>query len=146
MYLKNVIVSVTGSNATSTNDAFGQMLSGPPPAQQQQQPPSSSSPDFGDFLGTSAPTLPTTTQLIQQQQQPLLQALPTQILQPQPSANLMQLNQPTVTVQQVSSQQLNCGHWVCHCLVCKISTSLVVRIVVWCIISYLIVNVLFVPV
>ena len=118
-------MSVTGSNATSTNDAFGQMLSGPPPAQQQQQPPSSS-PDFGDFLGTPAPTLPTTTQPIQQK--PLLQAPPTQILQPQPSANLMQLNQPTVAALQVSSQQLRVLKlWTLGMpfLVFKISISLV---------------------
>jgi len=101
---------LTGS---SSNDAFGQMLSGPPPAQQQQPPPSSTSPDFGDFLGTPAPSLPATTQPIQQQQQPLLQAPPTQILQPQPSANLMLLNQSTAAAkpQQVTLSVYKLWAW-----------------------------------
>lgn len=91
--------SLTGSNATTnSNDGFGQMLSGPPA---QQPPLSSTSPDFGDFLSTPAPPPPSTSQPIQQQ--PLLQATPTQILQPQPSTDLMQLNtqQAAVNPQQV---------------------------------------------
>lgn len=49
--------------------------------QQQQRPPKS--PEFGDFLST----VPTTTPA----QPPLMQAPPTQILQPQPSADMLLL-------------------------------------------------------
>jgi len=53
-----------------------------PVAHQQQQRPSTS-PEFGDFLST-APTITPT-------QPPLMQAPPTQILQPQPSADSLLL-------------------------------------------------------
>lgn len=66
---------------------FGEMsafqATSQPVAQQQQQPkqPLSTSPEFGDFLST----VPTTNPV----QPPLMQAPPTQLLQPQPSADLL---------------------------------------------------------
>ena len=49
--------------------------------QQQQRPPTS--PEFGDFLSTAATTMPA--------QPPLMQAPPTQLLQPEPSADSLLL-------------------------------------------------------
>lgn len=49
--------------------------------QQQQRPPTS--PEFGDFLSTGPTTIPA--------QPPLMQAPPTQLLQPQPSADSLLL-------------------------------------------------------
>ena len=48
---------------------------------QQQRPPHS--PEFGDFLSTAPTTMPA--------QPPLMQAPPTQLLQPQPSADSLLL-------------------------------------------------------